>query len=211
MKDVTEATDTGTQLPAKMRGTPPRLSRRAIVGFIVTTVLSASLLLLLFARLLSASQAVGDNGTAPVVGHAAPDFTITVLNGPTAGQKIQLADLKGKPVVLNFWASWCVPCSDEAPVLEAASQKYAAQGVVFVGITYEDTQANSLQFVHQHGVTYPTGPDTSGSGTGAIAISYGVLAPPETFFIDRTGTVVDMFGGALSPNMLDQRVAKILK
>ena len=207
MKDSMEAT--ATQSPAKMEAQRPRLSRRAIVGFVVTTVLSASLLLLLFVRLFNASQAASNAGVSPVVGHAAPDFTITLLNRET-GQKLSLADLKGKPVVVNFWASWCDPCIDEAPVLEAASQKYAAQGVVFVGVTYEDEQANSVQFLQQYGISYPVGTDGSTKTAGAIAISYGVLSPPETFFINRSGVVVAQFAGALSPNLLDQRVAKIL-
>jgi cytochrome c biogenesis protein CcmG, thiol:disulfide interchange protein DsbE len=202
MKDITGTQ--GIQSPGE-KDAHPRLSRRAIVGFVVTTVLSASLLLLLFARLISASQSVGDSGASPIVGHAAPDFTITLLNAQT-GQKLHLADLKGRPVVLNFWASWCIPCTDEAPILEAGSQKYAAQGVVFVGIAYEDVASDSAQFLQQHNITYLVGPDKS----GAIAISYGVPSVPETVFINRQGIVVDKFGGALSQNMLDQRVAKIL-
>jgi cytochrome c biogenesis protein CcmG/thiol:disulfide interchange protein DsbE len=204
MKDVTEATE--RQTPTEMTGTPPRLSRRAIVGFVVTTLLSASLLLLLFVRLLSASQAVSGTGTSPIVGHAAPNFTITLWNGQT-GQKLHLADLKGRPVVLNFWASWCDPCVAEAPILQTAAQHYAAQGIVFVGIAYEDIQANAVRFLQQYGITYPVGPDTS----GAISIAYGVPSVPETVFINRNGMVVDKFDGALTQNFLDQRVAKILK
>ena len=127
-----------------------------------------------------------------------------------AGQTLRLADLKGKPVVVNFWASWCDPCVDEAPVLEAASQQYAAQGVIFVGVSYEDEPSDSTRFLQQYGVTYPVGTDGSAKTPGAIAIAYGVLAPPETYFINRSGVVVDEFSGPLSANLLDQRVARIL-
>ncbi len=209
MKDTGEVRVSRSLSPAKMEAQRPRLSRRAIVGFVVTTILSASLLLLLFVRLLNAGQAVGNAGTSPVVGHAAPDFSVSLLNGK-AGQALRLADLKGKPVVVNFWASWCDPCVDEAPVLEAASQQYAAQGVVFVGISYEDEPTDSTRFLQQYGVTYPVGTDGSAKTPGAIAIAYGVLAPPETYFINRSGVVVDEFSGPLSANLLDQRVARIL-
>ena len=207
--DTGEVTEAHSPSPAKMEAQRPRLSRRAIIGFVVTTILSASLLLLLFVRLINASQAVGNAGTSPVVGHAAPDFSVSLLNGK-AGQTLRLADLKGKPVVVNFWASWCDPCVDEAPVLEAASQRYAAQGVVFVGVSYEDEPSDSMRFLQQYGVTYPVGTDGSAKTPGAIAIAYGVLSPPETYFINPNGVVVDEFSGPLSANLLDQRVARIL-
>lgn len=201
MKDVIEPM---ASAPPAMNA-KPRLSRRAMIGFAVTTIVSASLLLLLFARLMSASQSLGNSGPSSVLGHAAPDFTISLWNAQT-GQTLHLADLKGKPVVVNFWASWCTPCTDEAPILEAASHQYAAQGVVFVGIAYEDVQANAVQFLQQHDITYKVGPDKGGT----ISIAYGIPTVPETVFINRAGVVTDVFGGALSQNLLDQRVAKIL-
>src|SRR5579885_3012669 len=113
------------------------LSRRTILWFVLTTLASAALLILLFARLVSASQNVAVLSASPLIGHPAPDFTISVWNG-AAGQQIHLAALKGKPVVVNFWASTCVPCQTESPVLVEAAKQYASQGVVFVGVDSED-------------------------------------------------------------------------
>lgn len=197
MKDVTEQPR-------------PQLSRRAIVGFVVTSLVSASLLLLLFLRLLTANQAIGNSGFQSIVGHAAPDFTAPLLNGD-AGQNVHLASLKGKPVVLNFWGSWCIPCGDEAPVLEAASKQYAAQGVVFLGIAEQDSPGNSLRFIQQYGITYLMARDGKDDNTlGTVSIAYGVPSPPMTIFINAQGVVVDEFTGTLSKNLLDTRVAKIL-
>jgi cytochrome c biogenesis protein CcmG/thiol:disulfide interchange protein DsbE len=182
------------------------LSRRTIIGFVATTTASAALLVLLFARLVSASQNAASVQSFPLIGHTAPDFTISVWNG-AAGEKLHLAALKGKPVVVNFWASTCIPCQDESQVLTAAAKRYVPQGVVFVGVDSEDATAEGVAFLKQYGITYPTGPDT----TGSIAVAYGVTGVPETVFIDRNGIVTDKFGGALTAKLLDERVARILK
>lgn len=191
---------------AAVETTRARLSRRALITFTVTTLASAALLVVLFLRLLGASQAVvSGGGASPVVGRPAPNFTIPLYTG-APGKSLSLSDLKGKAVVLNFWASWCDACKEEAPVLEGGSQRYAAQGVVFIGIAYEDLEPDSRRFIQQYQVTYPNGPDK----TGKIAISYGVLGVPETYFISRDGIVKEKFSGALSPRLLDERVAKIV-
>lgn len=186
--------------------TTMHLSRRTIIGFVLTTVASASLLVLLFARLVSASQNAAVVSDFPLIGHTAPDFTITVWNG-TEGQKVHLSSLQGKPVVVNFWASTCIPCQDESKVLTDGAKKYIPQGVVFVGVDSEDAAPEGTAFLKQYGITYPTGPDT----TGSIAVAYGVTGVPETVFIDRNGVVTDKFGGALTPNFLAERVARILQ
>jgi cytochrome c biogenesis protein CcmG/thiol:disulfide interchange protein DsbE len=186
--------------------TTRRLSRRTILGFVLTTAASAALLILLFARLMAASQNAATVSQSPLIGHAAPDFTISVWNG-TTGEKIHLAALKGKPVVVNFWSSTCIPCQDESQVLTDGARRYAAQGVVFVGVNFDDATADGVAFLKKYGITYPTGPDT----TGSIVVAYGVTGVPETAFIDRNGVVVDKFGGALTARFLDERVAQILK
>jgi cytochrome c biogenesis protein CcmG, thiol:disulfide interchange protein DsbE len=182
------------------------LSRRTIIGFVLTTAASAGLLILLFARLVSASQNAAAVSDFPLIGHTAPDFTITVWNG-TTGQKVHLAALKGKPVVVNFWASTCIPCQDESKILTDGAKKYGPQGVMFVGVDSEDAAPEGTAFLKQYGITYPTGADT----TGSIAVAYGVTGVPETVFIDRNGVVTDKFGGALTAHLLDERVAPILK
>jgi cytochrome c biogenesis protein CcmG, thiol:disulfide interchange protein DsbE len=88
--------------------------------------------------------------------------------------------------VLNFWASWCVPCKGEATMLEQASRQYRKQGVVFLGVDFHDVAGDARTFLEHHGVTYPTVQD----GSGSVADRYGVSAVPETYFIDRQGRLV---------------------
>jgi cytochrome c biogenesis protein CcmG/thiol:disulfide interchange protein DsbE len=132
---------------------------------------------------------------SPLVGGPAPDFTLTLLNG----KEIRLRDLKGRPVVVNFWASWCYPaCWNEAPRLEATWQRYKDQGVVLIGIIYQDTETTARDFIAEHGKTYPNGMDVQ----SRIAIEYGVFGIPETFFVDREGKLVHKHIGEISMETL---------
>lgn len=119
----------------------------------------------------------------PAIGGPAPSFSLRRID---AAGKLDLASLRGKPVVLNFWASWCGPCKGEATMLEQASQKYRKQGVVFVGVDSRDVASDARRFLSRHGVTYASVQD----GSGMIADRYGVSAVPETYFIDRRGRLV---------------------
>jgi cytochrome c biogenesis protein CcmG/thiol:disulfide interchange protein DsbE len=121
--------------------------------------------------------------TAPAIGGPAPAFSLRRVD---AAGKLDLASLRGKPVVLNFWASWCVPCKGEATMLEQAWQQYRKQGVVFVGVDYHDVTSDARRFLAHHDVTYPSVQD----GSGNIADRYGVSGVPETYFIDRRGRLV---------------------
>ena len=129
----------------------------------------------------------------PKLGGPAPNFRLQRLGD---GRAIDLASLRGKPVVLNFFASWCVPCKGEAPVLESAWRKYGSQ-VVFLGIDYHDVTSDARTFLSHHGVTYPTVQD----GSGAVADRYGVSAVPETYFVDRRGRLV---GAHIVGTVVDQ-------
>jgi cytochrome c biogenesis protein CcmG, thiol:disulfide interchange protein DsbE len=113
----------------------------------------------------------------------APDFTLGTFDGSSF--KLSDALQTGKPVVLNFWASWCGPCADEAPVLQDAARRYGDR-VTFVGVDVQDVDSDALAFMRKYGITY-----TSGSGNaGPISIQYGMRGVPETYFIAPDGRLI---------------------
>jgi|SRR5579862_3029599 len=185
-----------------------KVGLRTVIGLGATALASGALVVVLIIRLIAASQATSTNLSSgfQLIGHPAPDFTMQVWSGPQGQSSLHLAALKGHPVVVNFWASWCVPCMDEAPVLEHAWQTYQSKGVIFIGIVYQDSEQNAMNFVDQYGVTYFIGPDPN----GATAISYGVTGAPETVFINKQGTITGKFGGQEDQNTLDQSINKLL-
>lgn len=128
---------------------------------------------------------------APPVGSQAPAFTLTRLEGTGT---ISLASLHGDAVVLNFWASWCIPCKGEARVLEREWTRYHDRGVIFIGVDYHDLPSDAQRFVAAHRLTFPMLRDGSGSVTG----SYGVSQVPETFVLDRNGTIVAHLAGPIT-------------
>jgi cytochrome c biogenesis protein CcmG, thiol:disulfide interchange protein DsbE len=188
--------------PAKL----PSKKRRTIATLIFFTALNIVLVAVLWVRLTNAQHIISGAATVPLVGHAAPDFTITPW-GDSSGQAIHLAALKGKPVILNFWASWCTPCNEEMPRFQSTWQRYQADGVVFIGIDYQDQQQEALQFLQKYQVTYPAGPDTSGS----ISVDYGVSNVPSTVFIDRSGVVARKILGPVDAATLDGEIQQLLK
>jgi cytochrome c biogenesis protein CcmG/thiol:disulfide interchange protein DsbE len=113
----------------------------------------------------------------------APAFTLDRLD---RGGQLALDDLKGKAVVVNFWASWCIPCRDEAPVLQKTYERYRDRGLVVLGVDVNDFKADARRFMKRYGITYPVAYDGKGSTVG----KWGVRGFPETFFVDRTGTLV---------------------
>ncbi len=132
----------------------------------------------------------------------APDFTLSTYDGQT----ITLSELRGQIVVVNFWASWCDHCADEAPALEQAWQAYHNQDVTFVGVGCDDSDAQGRKFIEQYGITYPNGPDPAGH----ISDAYAVQGLPETFFIDRQGEIVFIAMSPLSYEELSAEIERLL-
>jgi cytochrome c biogenesis protein CcmG/thiol:disulfide interchange protein DsbE len=131
---------------------------------------------------------------------AAPDFTLPRIG---AGSRMSLAALRGKAVVINFWASWCQPCKQEVPRLEAAYRKWAGKGVVFVGIDAQDFVGDAKRFADKLGITYPIVHDAPGQTVD----SYGVTGFPETFFVGRNGKLVGTHvAGAVSADELAHNI-----
>lgn len=133
----------------------------------------------------------------------APLFNLSALSGTG---RVSLAALRGKAVVLNFWASDCEPCKKEMPQLQAASSRYTAKGVDIVGIDVLDFRGPARIFVRKHGVTYAIGFD----GVGDTTIDYGVANTPTTFFIDRKGRIVTRVVGPMTDSELDSHIRRAL-
>lgn len=141
---------------------------------------------------------------------AAPVWNMTLFpeyRGEFTADTLNLADLKGKGVVLNFWASWCKPCEEEAAELEAAWRQYKDKGIVFVGIDYLDQDPAAKRYLQKFNVTYPNGPDLAGK----ISQRYTIRGVPETFFIDPEGKIMGCRKiGPLDTAELKQRIAEIM-
>ena len=145
----------------------------------------------------------GKRGPVPV-----PDVSVPVLSGgsgplakkvapATSDKQLQLGKLRGTPVVVTLWSSWCEPCRSGLPVLQAASQHFAERGVLFLGFAVQDKTADARSFQKRFGITYPTAQDPSGDGARRL----GATGLPATFFISSDGQIV---GQVLGPASLGQ-------
>jgi cytochrome c biogenesis protein CcmG/thiol:disulfide interchange protein DsbE len=140
---------------------------------------------------------------SPLVGKPAAPFALTTFDG----KPVSLDALRGKVVVVNFWASWCIPaCYDEAPSLERAWRAYRDRGVALVGINIQDKEEPARRFLDRFGHTFPNAPDPA----GRVSVDYGVYGVPETFFIDRQGRVRFKHVGAVTDEILTEQIDRLL-
>lgn len=160
-------------------------------------LLVAGLLALLVWKVAQGSR----NETA--LGKAAPDFTLSRLDRPG---ELQLSSLRGKAVVLNFWASWCDPCKREAPALQAATKRWGDR-VVVLGVDVNDFGGDARGFMRRYGLTYPVVHDNR----NVTSPKYGLTGLPETFFLDRRGRVVSHAPGEVKASELRRGVEEALR
>lgn len=140
---------------------------------------------------------------SPLLAKPATPFTLSLFDG----RKLTLEDLRGKAVFLNFWASWCVPCRDEARELEAAWQKVKDKNMVFLGVAVQDTDKDALEFLKEFNVTYPNGKDE----TAKIAVDYGTWGIPESFFIDPQGRITYKHVGGIRAALVVSKLEEAAK
>lgn len=161
----------------------------------------AALVSLLAWGVLNRSSATNQSGVG-VLGEPAPNFTLSTFSGGI----FDLAEYRGGPAIINFWASWCGPCRIEASELEQAWRRFGEDGVAFVGVNVQDFDGDALSFIEAFNITYPNGSDKEGLTT----IDYGVGGIPVTFFVDKNGVVARRFVGSINLEQLSFWITELL-
>jgi cytochrome c biogenesis protein CcmG, thiol:disulfide interchange protein DsbE len=171
-------------------------------------VLAVAVVLCLLALLAWRVVRKSDGGAAAALRRGehpvAPNFSLARLDRPGT---LTLSALRGKAVVLNFWASWCLPCKKEAPLLEAASKRWRSKGVVVVGVDANDFSGDARRFMGRYDVTYPVVHD----GQGAWIDDYGLTGFPETFFVRPDGRLSSWTQGQLDESEIESGIRGALR
>jgi len=187
-----------TPTPASASASPPARPRK-LRALLIGCVIAVALAVFLFVGLGTSSNSGSGSGPVVGVGDQAPGFSLPSLTGGTPVNLDALGPNRHRPVVLNFFASWCIPCQKETPLLArtAAAEQAKGSPVQFVGVDVAETASDGLAFVQKSGITYPVGSDTDLRVTSVL---YGLNAQPNTFFIDASGQVIGhVIGGVTAP------------
>jgi cytochrome c biogenesis protein CcmG, thiol:disulfide interchange protein DsbE len=177
-------------------------NRTLVIGGVI--VAAVALIGIFIVGMSVASQ----EGNRPAVGSPAPDFSIGLYQNYRADlpETIKLSNLRGKVVVMNFWASWCVECRKESDALEATWQQYRNRGLVLLGVDYLDTESAAVNYLQQYNTSYVIGADLQ----ERISHAYHITGVPETFFIDKTGVVRKIVIQAMTRQELVNTVESLL-
>lgn len=197
--DTAGATDmvSAEGLPSDTRRLRPL--RIAAIALAVAGVLALTALLAL--GLANRSPVTGRSG-ATRIDKPAPNINMPLYDEG----RMTPADYADKPVVVNFWASWCGPCRQEAPIFERLSQEYGERGVLFIGVNIQDATTDAEAYLREFDITYPNGRDENGS----ISVDYGVIGIPVTFFINRDGVVQRRWAGVMRETQLRQWIDELV-
>ena len=164
---------------------------------VVFAVLVLAFFAVLAFGLANRSSATGRSGMTRI-GKPAPQFAMQLLDGG----EFRLSDHEGRPLVINFWASWCPPCRQESPAFERQWRRYRDTGIQFVGVDIQDDVSDAEAYVREFGLTFPNGLDPDGK----ITIDYGVIGLPVTFFVGSSGIVEGRWVGAIPEEKLEEWV-----
>jgi cytochrome c biogenesis protein CcmG, thiol:disulfide interchange protein DsbE len=195
---------------------PPRRAAARAIQAIALLAALGFIALLVYGLAAKAPDATIDESLSRAQAVPAPGFDLPVLQegelggelsgrleGALADGRLSLDELEGAPVVLNFWASWCLPCREEAPLLERSWRAARADGVVLVGLNMQDLTGDARAFMREFGNSYPNVRDQS----NGVARNWGVTGLPETFFVTAGGDIVGHVIGVVSEEQLRQGIA----
>jgi cytochrome c biogenesis protein CcmG, thiol:disulfide interchange protein DsbE len=192
-----------SEAPARLRGTRPRGTR-----WVRWTALAVAATAVVIAGIVGSRLGTDPTLVAsPLLGKPAPAERLAYLERPGT---LSLADLRGRVVVVNFWASWCVACREEHPALLAAAAAYRDQGVRFLGVDYQDQRGQAIRFLDEMGRGQDDDHDYVVDRDSNAALDFGVFGVPETFFIDRGGIVVAKITGKSNLPLLAATLDQIL-
>jgi cytochrome c biogenesis protein CcmG/thiol:disulfide interchange protein DsbE len=176
---------------------PTGLPRRRISALVGV----AAIVTIAIVAFVAVTRPSGEASPNIAKGQPVPNISGTTLDGSTA----DLADLRGHPVVINFWASWCIPCQQEMPLLAQKAVEHKDSGLEILGVLSDDTVANGQAFEHKYGATWPTVFDKDGS----FKRDYRVVGRPQSYFVDGNGVLQDLQIGYLTDADFEQKFAKI--